>query len=1472
MPPYGDYSDPEDIRGRRGLTRDITERQARVREDPGFLYDIAKIGALGLAAGLLGRTMRRDSVMEALHLLGQKAKAVTAPVGEFARGFMDELAGVVRVGDRRIKSFDLLEQITESMAVYRQGEAAGKTPAELQSVIAAARDGLRDRGFEDLDRAGLSRLRAATVGDIFQSNQLQDAIGGTASSSFRVISEAHQLGMVSSEMALTRGYGGLFMRRAGAGTPAQVLDTRYVSPRNILSSAYNLARSIRVPFTGFRPADLVAAVVRPFGEGHFAGQVGRDLELAKGVTTSRGLNFVVGGRLLSEDANGVLQVTASGLRLGRVGRVGQAHLERMGASQRFLGRGLDDRIQHGGRGGFKGFVDWIQHKTGVGPAYRTRDPAIKTLGIDPVLRRERGEAIPKPYVQRRFNESWLDQYRTHAEAEQLGIDPERLLSQAQPNARHELSFFDKVKAHIGIEDRGIVMRRGATAPYTPHDIAVQDVEFTGKLAGRRAALPGEPVAPTYLGQLQDPPTVPNEFYAYLGKGRGLSQDPVAWIRGQAEAAVDLLHYGTNRLNDLMGATVGLGFRPSVGKGIGGGLAGFGKNVLKLYTAKAMVEGAFEYAGYADYLAETVMKPIVTVGGLIEHPYTSPKKAAIGLYQGAQLARTGVRDVLGVDNAARYAEDLMPGSMNTGLSFLVRTVLPAAIGVAKSGLPGLKAGAALSALIGGTEPGKTFSEQLAEFTGDKEVAVRKSRWWMLGRQPFEGGQIDHYEPHWTRRELSDYRFTDVQYGSKGEYYSNVARIPTPHNFMGLGLLFQEGGPVGGGDLYLAKKHQMDRPYPNTPGIDQDEAYVMSQYLASRGPYDAPAGAGQRLGYGTAGKMSAPPERSSGMLGSIKAAGEELAELSGVYKFMFWDLPGFSEGKVPKMASYETIGSRSREFWDANLGGGLGMTELYRRFMDPDEAKQGINPVPNLMPTWLPGVRSEHESDRQYNTDFTLGDPYAKVQHGEFRLPGAGYEALHRLHSGTPGVYDPMDRFLILADVAPNSQAFKQYRTIVEGWADAGVLDRHWASKFKVAKKQVSERMERYQFYDRRFSGLITDPNPDLTADKYNLIERAVGGAWELLSHDVASKFGNVVPIVGPIVSDKLFPVYSPVEHYQRFQTYGEEFADWRSPWKALLRPRIHSLTAEDPLTAAAGGAAFGLFGANPMAALALSVAGGAGIGGASTARAISTGQWEGGYVPQHRQEQYQLDEYFDNLQYAKGRILEERSRAVGDEELASHYADMRNRTIAAVNYTGGAKQFMSQAIRGMPREQRGYFKHFMAMPEGTQDYVMNYLPENVQPLLVQASGRMNEQKFSRYQNWSRAQSDQRVASYFAQIGGMPDSGWGGWHPDVPMDAIKMKMVDAGWNSTSADIHKFSLFDEHIYRAGKFDSLTVPDTRNLDHIDRSDPSHADLLMELQAAGFQNARIRNTIGGAHDTVRWNVRRSNWDQVRDTLGNMFR
>lgn len=58
-----------------------------------------------------------------------------------------------------------------------------------------------------------------------------------------------------------------------------------------------------------------------------------------------------------------------------------------------------------------------------------------------------------------------------------------------------------------------------------------------------------------------------------------------------------------------------------------------------------------------------------------------------------------------------------------------------------------------------------------------------------------------------------------------------------------------------------------------------------------------------------------------------------------------------------------------------------SEPIRRLIEkPEYARHGINPIPNMMPNWLP-------------ERFLKGDPYAAIQRGELRLPGRAYESTH-----------------------------------------------------------------------------------------------------------------------------------------------------------------------------------------------------------------------------------------------------------------------------------------------------------------------------------------------------------------------------------------------------------------------------------------------------------------------------------------------
>ncbi|WP_067923508.1 hypothetical protein [Alicyclobacillus shizuokensis] len=149
--------------------------------------------------------------------------------------------------------------------------------------------------------------------------------------------------------------------------------------------------------------------------------------------------------------------------------------------------------------------------------------------------------------------------------------------------------------------------------------------------------------------------------------------------------------------------------------------------------------------------------------------------------------------------------------------------------------------------------------------------------------------------------------------------------------------------------------------------------------------------------------------------------------------------------------------SNQFWEANLGGlGGELSEIGRRFIRRDSGQlQHYDPVPNQMPDWLPGG--------DYFLNFHVGDPYALIPYGEYRLPGEAYEKLNPLHPDETGRYGAFDKFKILADVAPWSDEYKFWRDYVTH----NITDEELRKQAADIKRQVAKRKQKYEFYEYRF---------------------------------------------------------------------------------------------------------------------------------------------------------------------------------------------------------------------------------------------------------------------------------------------------------------------------------------------------------------------------------------------------------------------
>lgn len=390
---------------------------------------------------------------------------------------------------------------------------------------------------------------------------------------------------------------------------------------------------------------------------------------------------------------------------------------------------------------------------------------------------------------------------------------------------------------------------------------------------------------------------------------------------------------------------------------------------------------------------------------------------------------------------------------------------------------------------------------------------------------------------------------------------------------------------------------------------------------------------------------------------------------------------------------------------------------------------------------------------------------KIEDGESRLPGEGYESLNELHSGVPGQYSDVDRFLILSDVAPYSNAYKRYLKKVTSMQ----LEDKWAVKVNEAieqRKQVISVDNRYKRYEE-----------DLIALNEGLTNPAYAGArkvYDFITHDILAEI--------PYIGSKFFPFRSPYEQYRKTRVEGEEFASWDRPYEGIIRPGIYDMAYEDPITAAGKGATLGFLMSGPMRWFTpirsivgfagghsyniAAVKGGAMLGAAISSTRILAGESQDS-LPPHIVEEDAALRYIDTLSYVKKRILGEAGIATRENTLL------------------GAKTPISYRSALPTSSDRRYF-----------DYFSQVTNEDLQEQIIKGSPSYMSEGLTMVWNSSYTrQNPDEVALEFLNTNQIPDDNWLGWHANISNAAVKLKMINHGINGISDNIHRYGFFDQH-----------------------------------------------------------------------------
>ena len=1420
------YVPPADS-GRQDVAREDREAylaaQQRKESSP-FLRRASAIAAIGLGGYALGRSIPRSSMIEALHKLGQLGKST---FGEAIRlrdqalleAFDPALAKryATRAGGAETELSTLIkEELSPFVNDLRKTAASNSAQAD---VISRAREEL-ERRFKStaLDS---KEFRGITVGEL-------DSIGKHPDAKFEVISkEAYQRIMDMRSKLDPQGewfdrllvdrhlYTSQMGRLDSAIKPSSIRDLRWSSKRNIGEMAHDLL-GFQIPIVGFRPVELVAPFFR-----HFAGENPSFVKLERGqriasnvVTPDTGLNYLIGGKAFNIDVFGASKVAPgrsfTARKMDSIGKANQARLGLLPNQNLKTPKNKDS---------FNYFSAKLQDWLGFGPRFRDEDQAFTRL--------------------------------TQAAKRAKGIEDGTWKFNTYENIRAgDLPFTEKLRSQMEAIARGERYNPDLIVKNPYHGTHINDLSFLQRTSAYLESDMGNLGNPR-IGQfsrINSP--VPK------GKPLGAHPHPLAIFEDNLSTRLfNVAHHMTVRLNSLIGATTGLGFEPSMGNW------GFLYNAMKISFLGSVMNPFGGYLvdafSYVDYIFKRI------TGGFGYAPWdgVGPTDVAIGAYKGVTLGIAGMKDVTGFTKLSQYSEGLLPGTANSPLSGLIRTGLPAYLMGRSGGTSGLLGGIALGGVIGGgisdffgtpllgARSTDTASDLYGFYTGDKKVPVRNSRWWMMGRTNFQGEGIDRYAPSWVKLASSNWEYSGVLYGSKRQYFKHASSLPTPHNLFGF----------GGDEDYFAKQHAADRPYPIAPSGDEMHGGE-SLSSVTAGPRDISQQTLNSLG------MSVPEYSYPGAVSAeslsyrTKDAVNKITEMAGVYKFMGKTIFG-DNSNGPILASASDITSRNRLYWDKDIGGALGMTELLRRFIiKPDDLNPlaKVNNIPNQMPAFMPGRRSMFAEDRNYYMDFTMGDPYTKVKGGDYRLPGAGYEAVNELYSGKPGQYSEVDAMLILADVAPYSEAYKFYKRKVSSMIKNNELTGQWAEKAMAAMAAREEKVQGYAatFQTRRFSGnteSIAGANEQV---KYNAIERMIGGAYEKLTLDVLPEAGRTIPF-GSFITQKMFQHNTAEQDYYDRQVLGAKNSNWSNPYEGFIRPKVATLYNENPLTSGLGGAMIGLAATTPLGMVSLGSAGALGFGAASTFRAVSKGRWEGGFKPGFRENEEQQLEYYDKLEYLRYQNAINRAKESHNFAAIAELKKAQSKnTMAGLNLMQGAR--LPFAHGALPKQERFYYNSFVNAAPEDREKILDMVPEYMQDIYKA--------------NWEpgsvRRNNAEEVISYF-NSNPIPQEDWQGWNLGIQKPQVMIKVNDTATNSRAIDLHR-----QHISTLMmRQTSMFVPDLRIEDSIvngltygntidelskwKESSREHIRISAEAVRSNTRNFRVRPRVERSNDsTTRYNTR----------------
>jgi len=541
--------------------------------------------------------------------------------------------------------------------------------------------------------------------------------------------------------------------------------------------------------------------------------------------------------------------------------------------------------------------------------------------------------------------------------------------------------------------------------------------------------------------------------------------------------------------------------------------------------------------------------------------------------------------------------------------------------------------------------------------------------------------------------------------------------------------------------------------------------------------------------------------------------EFSGLKGWAGSLFADALGFDyKDKPTELARSGEATGIARRVKDLNLGGALGGTEFLRRALPQsgDTLYDRENPMQNDMPYWLPSKADD------FYTDFRTGNPFTKVEQGEIRLPGAGYESRFKELQGLdPKDYPDIHKYKILADVAIGSTQYYNMKDRMDARHRAGTLTDYEENLYKTITEQTQERGIFKQF----------DPyKTDEDLKGYGELDRLKSSFWQTVTHNSENP---LEPLTFFRPAGKFIHKRTATEDYVSSQLLGNDMAMWTKPYAHMIKPTINKLTA---------------------------------IGNEN-------------FIPQETRERRNIDEYFEALDYIKKRKLYKQyvqDGNMGEAEIVK--GQYLSNPFGAITMNLGSDKEMTKSYIAFNGKDRQYYSAFSSErnPE-EREKIINMLPavqaelmskiwkrrdtiqnsqdnnkdisESIHNLIIEEHTQTvddNKDAYKRYKNSEAAKhssfeeylSDEAAEKIVTRRTGMPSEDFVGWDPRIDINDIKLKTLMIG----KEDVREFGFWQSDEDKVNRMFVLEN-NSKQIDNINA-------IKRDMQSANMDREIIKNRL----------------------------